>query len=101
MNSHFFPKTSIQLHPHPIFLSLYLFEYQNPRFQSPKNPTSKTSLMAENQNLVPNLSEIMNEYAHGEEKVHLEPQPETVITEEREAQPEAEQPTKEGRKEKR
>ena len=57
--------------------------------------------MEENQNLVPNLSEMMNEYAHGEEEVHLEPQPETVITEEPEAQPEEEQPTEEGRKEKR
>ena len=41
----------------------------------------------------------MNEYAHGEEEVHLEPQPETVITEELEAQPEEEQPIEEGRKE--
>ena len=57
--------------------------------------------MAENQNLVPNLSEMMNEYAHGEKEVHLEPQPGTVITEEPEAQPEAGEPAKEGRKAKR
>ena len=55
--------------------------------------------MAENQNLVPNLSEMMNEYDHGEEEVHLEPQPRTVITEEPEAQPEAgNQLRKEGKK---
>ena len=57
--------------------------------------------MAENQNLVPNLSEMMNEYAHGEEEVHLEPQPGTVIIEEPEAQPEAGETTEEGRKAKR
>ena len=38
--------------------------------------------MAENQNSVLNLNdiinEIMNEYAHEEEEVHLEPQPKTV-----------------------
>ena len=57
--------------------------------------------MAENQNLVPNLSEMMNEYAHGEEEVHLEPQPGTVITEEPEAQPEAGETVEQGRKAKR
>ena len=57
--------------------------------------------MIEDQNLVPNLSEMMNEYAHGEEEVYLEPQPKTVITEEPEAQPKEEQPTEEGRKAKR
>ena len=57
--------------------------------------------MAENQNLVPNLREVMNEYAHGEEKVHLEPQLGTVITEESEAQPEVGEPAEEGRKAKR
>ena len=55
--------------------------------------------MAENQNLVPNLSEMMNEYVHGEEEVHLEPQPGTVIIEELEAQLEAGEPAEEGRKE--
>ena len=54
--------------------------------------------MAENQNLVPNLSEMMDEYAHGEEEVHLEPQPGKVITEELEAQPEVGEPAEEGRK---
>ena len=57
--------------------------------------------MAENYNLVPNLSEMMNEYAHGEEEVHLEPQPGTVITEEPKAQLEAGELAEEGRKEKR
>ena len=57
--------------------------------------------MEENQNLIPNLSEMMNEYAHGEEEVHLEPQPRTVITEKPEAQPEVGKLVKEGRKAKR
>ena len=57
--------------------------------------------MEEKQNLVPNSSEMMYEYVHGEEKVHLEPQPGTVITEEPEAQPEAGEPAEEGRKAKR
>ena len=57
--------------------------------------------MAEKQNLVPNLSEMMNEYAYGEEEVHLEPQPGIVITEEPEVQPEVGEPAEEGRKEKR
>ena len=57
--------------------------------------------MEKNQNLVPNLSEMMNEYAHGEEEVHLEPQPGTVMTEEPEAQPEAGKPAEEGKKAKR
>ena len=57
--------------------------------------------MAENQNLVSNLSEMMNEYAHGEEEVHLEPQPGTAITEVPEAQPKAGEPAEEGRKAKR
>ena len=43
----------------------------------------------------------MNEYVHGEEEVHLEPQPETVIIEEPEAQPEAGELIEEGRKAKR
>ena len=41
----------------------------------------------------------MNKYAHGEEEVHLEPQPGTVMTEEPEAQPEA--GVEKGKKEKR
>ena len=57
--------------------------------------------MAENQNLVTNLTELINEYAHGEEEVHLEPQPGTVITEEPEGQPEVGEPTEEERKAKR
>ena len=57
--------------------------------------------MAEKLNLVPNLSEMMNEYAYREEEVHLEPQHGIVITEEPEVQPEAGEPSEEGRKEKR
>ena len=61
--------------------------------------------MAENQNPIPNLNEIineiMNEYAHEEEKVHLEPQPETVANAEPEAQPEVEEPVEEERAPKR
>ena len=55
--------------------------------------------MAENQSPVPNLNEmineIMNEYANGEEEVHLEPQPKTVANVEPEAQPEIEEPAEE------
>ena len=57
--------------------------------------------MAENQNLVPNLSKMMNEYTHGEEEVYLEPQPRIVITEEPEAQPETGEIDEQGRKAKR
>ena len=61
--------------------------------------------MAENQSPISNLNEmineIMNEYAHGEEKVYLEPQPGTSMTEEPEAQPEVGEPAEEGRKAKR
>ena len=59
------------------------------------------SSMAENQNLAPNLSEMMNEYAQGEEEVHMEPQTKAVPTKESEAQLEVEEPAKEGRKPKR
>ena len=51
--------------------------------------------MAENHNLVPNLSEMMNEYAPRKEEVHQEPQTEIIPTEEPEAQPEMEQPAEE------
>ena len=55
--------------------------------------------MAENQSLVPNLNEmineIMNECVHGEEEVHLEPQPETVENAEPETQREVEEPAEE------
>ena len=57
--------------------------------------------MAKNQNLVPNTSEMMNEYAHWEKEVHLEPQPGTVITEKPEAQLETGEQAEEGRKAKR
>ena len=61
--------------------------------------------MAENQSPVTNLNEmineIMNECVHGEEEVHLEPQPETVTNAEPEAQPEVEEPAEEERATKR
>ena len=57
--------------------------------------------MAENPNLVSNLNEIMDEYAHGEEEVHLEPQPEIVAATELENQPDVEEPAEEGRTTKR
>ena len=61
--------------------------------------------MAENQSLVPNLNEmineIMNECVHGEEEVHLEPQPETVVNAKPEAQPKVEEPAEEERATKR
>ena len=41
------------------------------------------------------------EYAQGEEEVHLEPQTEIIPTAELEAQPKVEQPVEEGRKAKR
>ena len=43
------------------------------------------------------INEIMNECVHGEEEVHLEPQPETVANAEPEAQPEVEEPAEEER----
>ena len=61
--------------------------------------------MEKNQSPVPNLyemiNEIMNEYAHGEEEVHLEPQPKTVANAEPEAQPEVEELAEEERTSKR
>ena len=61
--------------------------------------------MAENQNSVSNLNEIineiMNEYAHEEEEVHLEPQPETIENAELEAQSEVEELAEEERATKR
>ena len=57
--------------------------------------------MAEPQNLVPNLSEMMEEYTAMDEEVHLEPQKETTSVEEPEAQLEVGHPTNEERKRKR
>ena len=57
--------------------------------------------MDENQNLVPNLIEMTEEYAQGEEEVHLEPQTDIIPTTEPEAQPKVEQLAKEGRNAKR
>ena len=61
--------------------------------------------MAENQNPVPNLNEmineIMNEYAREEEEVHLEPQPETVANAEPKAQAKVEEPAEKERAAKR
>ena len=56
--------------------------------------------MAENKNLVPNLSEMM-EYAPGEEEVHQELQIEIIPIEEPEAQLETKQPAEEERRPKR
>ena len=57
--------------------------------------------MAENQNPVLNLNEmineIMNEYAHEEKEVHLEPQLETIENAEPKAQLEVEEPAEEKR----
>ena len=54
--------------------------------------------MAENQNPVSDhnemINEIMNEYTHEEEEVHLEPQPETIENAEPQAQLEVEEPAK-------
>ena len=61
--------------------------------------------MADNQNLVPELNEIinelMNEYCHGVEEVHLEPQFETVTNAEPETQLAVEEPAEEERAAKR
>ena len=57
--------------------------------------------MAEPQNLVPNLSEIMEEYTTSEEEVHLEPQTETTPVAEPTAQGEEQNPAQKGRKQKR
>ena len=57
--------------------------------------------MVENYNLVPSLSEMMNEYTQEKEEVHQEPQIKSILTEEPEAQPETEQPVEEGRRPKR
>ena len=43
------------------------------------------------------INEIMNEYTHEEEEVHLESQPETLENAELKAQPEVEEPAKERR----
>ena len=57
--------------------------------------------MGEPLNLVPNLSEIMEEYAAGEEEVHLEPQSKTTLVAEPERQEKEQHPTQKGRKQKR
>ena len=61
--------------------------------------------MEENQSPVLNLNEmineIMNECVHGEEEVHLEPQPEIVENAEPETQLEVEEPAEERRATKR
>ena len=57
--------------------------------------------MVENQNPVPDLNgiinELMNEYCHGVEEVHMEPQCETVTNAEPETQPAVEESAKEER----
>ena len=57
--------------------------------------------MAEPQNLVPNLSHIMEEYIENEEEVHLEPQTETTPVAEPKVQGEEQNPAQKGRKQKR
>ena len=61
--------------------------------------------MEENHNNIPDLNgvinEIMNECAHEEEVVHLEPQPEAVATAKPGNQPEVEEPVEEERTAKR
>ena len=57
--------------------------------------------MVEPQNLVPNLSEMMEEYAAGEVEVHLEPQTETTPVAEPERQEEEQNLAQKGRKQKR
>ena len=57
--------------------------------------------MVEPQNLVPNLSQIMEEYTTNEEEVHLEPQTETTPVAEPEVQGEEQNPAQKGRKQKR
>ena len=57
--------------------------------------------MAEPQNLVPNLSESMEEYTVSEEEVHLKPQTETTPVAEPEGQGEEQNLGQKGRKQKR
>ena len=57
--------------------------------------------MAEPQNLVPNLSEIIEEYVVIEEEVQLEPQAETTPVAELGGQEEEQNPTQKGKKQKR
>ena len=57
--------------------------------------------MAEPQNLVSNLSEIMEEYTKNEEEVHLKPQTETTSVAELAVQGEEKNPAQKGRKQKR
>ena len=54
--------------------------------------------MAEPQNPVPNLSQIMEEYTANEEEVHLEPQTETTLVAESEVQGEEQNLAQKGRK---
>ena len=61
--------------------------------------------MVDNQIPVPDLNriinELMNEYCHGVEEVHLEPQSETVTNAKQENQPAVEEPAEEERAAKR
>ena len=57
--------------------------------------------MAETQNQVPNLSEMIAEYAAGEVEVHLEPQTETTPVAEPEGHEEEQNLAQKGRKHKR
>ena len=75
-----------------------------PRLSILTNPISKRlppnlqiSLMAEPETLIPNLSEMMEEYAPPEGEVHLEPTGEDKPTEQPEVQPVARQQKRKGK----
>ena len=75
-----------------------------PRLSILTNPISKRlppnlqiSLMAEPETLIPNLSEMMEEYAPPEGEVHLEPTGEDRPTEQPEVQPVARQQKRKGK----
>ena len=97
--------TSLQL-PHIIhtltqfLLSSSLRHIKTLDFKDPK-PQIQISLMAKPQNLVPNLSQIMEEYTANEEEVHLEPQTEKTPVLEPKVQGEEQNPAQKGRKQKR
>ena len=65
------------------------------------NPQIQISSMEKPQNLVPYLSQIMEEYTTNEEEVHLEPQTETTAVAEPKVQGEEQNQTQKVRKKKR
>ena len=60
-----------------LLLSFSLRNLKTLEFKDPK-PQTQILSMVESQNLVPNLSEMMAEYAASEAEVHLEPRTETT-----------------------